>query len=568
MGEFKRDVYYELQDLLNDKNIIFLLGPRKCGKTVALQQINKDDIKTQYIDFKNFSEENSMDIINKIINDIHSGEDQIYLLDEITHAFFPETEIAKIASAYTEAIANNVDIKTKIIFSGSQSVALEAWGRRAFCNQAEFINLNFLSYPEWLRYKERNDITAKSYEDFVKDTSEFYHFTTIEDYLRGCLEETVVSNANSRNFIYGNDCDLIDANELVNILYLTLFSLHDVSSAQTFFKNDVLSDRIAYISRQIESKNPLSLLEVRDRISKSFLNKYNNLKAVDMDTLKQSFAFLIRCNLITATPIFSDMDQDNINVLKQLENTDGIYKKKNDLLGKVNFTINYPMFFVEILKEILKEDFTNEISGTLMGSIVECHVRGLLPSYSSFEYHDELDREIDYINRSEGTAIEITIANKNEKNIHLNLIPEGDGYKKILLTKDINSNDGMVEKIPYYEFIYGLSGGRGFSQPAQSKEKIAEEIKKHIASGGKAVMKVVTSHFVEPLANLLTNEKIPFLITKDKYGYPVFVTKDLDAKNFLKIQKKVFSEYQPPKLEPEINKVNSKELSMEEYDDI
>ena len=465
MSEFKRDVYYKLQDLLNKRNIIFLLGPRKCGKTVALQQINKNNSNTQYIDFKGFSEEKSMDIINEIVEDVLSSKEKTYLLDEMTYAFFPETEIEKIAEAYTDTIASGVDAKTKIIFSGSQSIALAAWGRRSFSYQAEFVNLDFLSYPEWLRYKGREDVNAESYADFVKGTSEFYNFTTIKEYLEGCLEETVVSNANSRNYIYGNDCDLVDTNELINILYLTLFSLHDVSSAQTFFKNDVLSDRITHLSRQIENKNPLSKIEIRERISKTFLNKYNNLKSVDMDTLKQSFAFLMRCDLITATPIFSDMEQKNINVLKQLETVDSIYKKKNDLLGKVNFTINYPMFFIEILKEILKDEFTEKISGTLMGSIVECHIRGLLPSYSTFEYHDEFDREIDYINRSEGMAVEITISNKDVKNVHLDLIPKEMEYRKILLTKNIRTKENEIEKIPYYEFIYGLSGGKGRPQP-------------------------------------------------------------------------------------------------------
>lgn len=591
--EFKRDIYYKLQEMLHNTNVIFLLGPRKCGKTTALQQLKIDNPEVHLIDFKKLSKEESMDTINKIVKDILQGNEEIYFLDEMTHAFFPETEIEKIADAYTQVIASGTKVKTKIIFSGSQSVALGAWGRRAFCNQAQFINLDFLSYPEWLRYKGREDVTAESYADFIKGTSEFYNFTTVKDYLEGCLEETVVSNANSRNYIYGNDCELINADELTNILYLTIFSLHDVSSPQTFFKNNVLSDKIAHLSRQIESKNPMSLAEIRERVSKSFLNKYNNLKAINMDTLKQSFAFLMRCELITATPIFSNMEQDNVNVLKQLENIDGIYKKKNDLLGKVNFTINYPMFFVEILKEILKDDFTEKISGNLMGSIVECHVRGLLPSYSAYEYHDEFDREIDYINRSEGKAIEITISNKDMKNVHLNLLPEEDGYKKILLTKDVRTIINDIEKIPYYEFIYELSGGKSRPQPTKTaslenksstqeeltltilsdnEKQTAQQFLSFIEKGEEIVTKSVPDLFVSPLKEMLHKEGILFLIMKDEHDISSFYVKESNAEKFLEIQKKVFQEIQPPKLEPEITnssvlKINEI-LQIEDYDDM
>lgn len=465
MGQFKRNVYFKLRDMLHNNNVIFLLGPRKCGKTVALKQINIDNNKAEYIDFKKLSSKDSMKTVNEIAKSISLGEDKVYLLDEMTYAFYPEPEIAKIAEVYADAIALGIDTKTKVIFSGSQSVALEAWGRRAFCNQAQFVYLDFLSYPEWLRYKQRQDVTAESYEDFVKGTSEFYHFTTVKDYLGGCLEETVISNTNTQNIIWGNSCDQVDADQLVDILYLTLFSLHDISSAQTMFKNDALADKIAYLSHQMESKNPLSLTEVRERISKSFLNKYNSVKAIDVHTLKQSFAFLIHCGLITATPVFSDMDQESSDVLQNLQGYKDVYYKKDDLLGKVNFTINYPMFFVEILKEILKDDFSDKISGFLMGSIVECHARGLLPKHDAFEYHDEHDREIDYVNRAEGIVVEITVSNKHLKNTHLDLIPQDMGYKKILLTKDVHAEQGDIQKIPYYEFIYQLSGG----EPQQDK---------------------------------------------------------------------------------------------------
>lgn len=56
------------------------------------------------------------------------------------------------------------------------------------------------------------------------------------------------------------------------------------------------------------------------------------------------------------------------------------------------------MFNVAILRDILKEQMPDRLPNGLLGSIVECHVRGMLPERLSAEYHDDNDNEIDYVN--------------------------------------------------------------------------------------------------------------------------------------------------------------------------
>lgn len=455
---FKRDFYYEIKNYLSEYNVVFVLGPRKCGKTFALLQLkeNYGEI-AEYVDFKGFSEEESMEKINAIAESIEKGEDKIYLLDEATYIFFPEAEIEKIALKYNENNQKEIDSKTKIVFTGSQSLALETWGRLSFCNQAAFVKTSFLTYSEWMKYKNRTDIGEESYLAFLQGTFEFYRdFKSLEDYLSGCLNETVISNSKARNYIRGNACDLVDVDNLIDILYITLFSLHDQTSAANFFKTNAFADKVVYISRQLKDVNPLSTDDIRDRIAKSCVYKYDNVKALDIEVIKQSFAFLIRIGLVVATPVCSDFEH-SLDVLKALEATDSVLKKKEDLFSRVNFTIKYPMFFVEILKEIFKENLPLKLDGYILGSIVECHVRGLLPIHSVFEYHDEQDREIDYVNRQFRTAIEITIDNKRMNRVHLDLIDESEQYRKILLSKNLKDKADSVELIPYTEFIYELS---------------------------------------------------------------------------------------------------------------
>ena len=50
--DFYRDFYFLVADSIKNNSVTFLLGTRKCGKTVCLHQLNKNGEHTKYIDFK------------------------------------------------------------------------------------------------------------------------------------------------------------------------------------------------------------------------------------------------------------------------------------------------------------------------------------------------------------------------------------------------------------------------------------------------------------------------------------------------------------------------------------
>ncbi len=450
-NSFRCNIFYKLQKALLDKDVIFLLGPRKCGKTVCLMQHSDELCNSVLIDFKTLSDDESVLKVNQIIEDILGGADIIYLLDEVTNMFHPEEEIARIAQSYTRAIATGVNIKTKIVFTGSQSVALHSWGKRAFCGNASYVMADFLSYAEWLSYKGLSDVSEDTFKQFITGTKEFYKFISLKDYLEGCLEETVTSNIKSKNLIVGNECSELDADVLLTVLYATLFSLHDRSSAKTFFKSNSLEDKITYLINSNQIITSLDKSEVRERIAKSFISKYNVLHSTDLYTLKQALIFLYKSELITLTPVFSDFTS-SMDVYKALLNDDVRLANKNALFRNVNICIKYPMFYVEILRDVLGDDFTGDISGSILGAIVECYVRGILPINNCFEYHSEEEHEIDYVNLEKMRAVEITVSNKKGDEVWFDELPEG--FEKILLTKDKMEEYGGIARVPYYEFIY------------------------------------------------------------------------------------------------------------------
>ena len=50
--KFKRDFYEQVLNTLDNKDVVFLLGPRKCGKTVMLRQFESENSDVRYVDFK------------------------------------------------------------------------------------------------------------------------------------------------------------------------------------------------------------------------------------------------------------------------------------------------------------------------------------------------------------------------------------------------------------------------------------------------------------------------------------------------------------------------------------
>lgn len=99
---FKRDFYEDVVESIQKHRATFVLGPRKCGKTVCLKQIEGSFENSEYIDFKEIQDDmDSQDVFLKVRKSIENDEDKIYLLDEITHALNPEANICILARLFS-----------------------------------------------------------------------------------------------------------------------------------------------------------------------------------------------------------------------------------------------------------------------------------------------------------------------------------------------------------------------------------------------------------------------------------------------------------------------------------
>lgn len=457
---FKRSFYYEAEQAVRNGSVTFLLGARRCGKTVCMRQLydtfcSSDEFdRAIYTDVKKdcLGETEKIGFISQVVESINNNEKVLYLIDEVTYLFYPDKEIMKIQDAFTVRENNS----TKVVFTGSQSRALDYWGHLAFAGDATYVRADFLSYPEWLMYKGINEVSEETYLGFLRGTRKFYrNFRSTKEYLQGCLDETVISNNKSGEIVFGNDCSLINNDMLLDVLYASLVTLHNHVSYQSFANKDALLDGVIYHFAKICEQ--IGRGSVKSRVSELLRDRYQNFKRMSREELLQSLQFLYNCGLVTVTPVTDDLDCSPYYSRKLLSDF-GEKPSKQEIMNNLNVCIKYPMFYIDIVKDLLGEDAVDSIPHSLLGSIVECHVRGLLPDTGCFEYHDADGREIDYVSTSFSKAVEISVSNKKIAQTHFGVLPKG--YKKILLSKDrVETRDGIT-LVPYYQFIFDHSVGK------------------------------------------------------------------------------------------------------------
>lgn len=447
--KFKRAYYYKILDAFKERNIIYLLGPRKCGKTVCMKQIADNLDNAIYYDVKTHDEDDSVDFIDNVIESIKQNKEFIYLIDEVTYLTFPMGQIAQLAAALS-AFDNTT---THIVITGSQPTALKTWAHIAGFSQ--FIYFDFISYPEWLSFKGMTEVSAETYYQFITSTREFYNdFKTLDEYLQMCLDETIIVDNKINNNIIHNKCDKLTVEILKDVLYSVVVTQKDSPSIINFFGESslirIIRSFLKTCYREIDKE------EVHNRIEAILLNRIEGYKALDAKVLRQALLFLYNCGLITLTYISDSNKPGNvIDVIADLKcSYEFKLRMKEEIIDKVNIYIKHPMFYAEILKEIFSNVKDFKIDSAIIGEIAKCHARGILPQDGCYKYRN-VDTTVDYINKYTATAVETTISNEDFKNVYLGILPAG--YEKFLLTKDIEDSIDGIKRIPYYKFIYNNS---------------------------------------------------------------------------------------------------------------
>ena len=158
---------------------------------------------------------------------------------------------------------------------------------------------------------------------------------------------------------------------------------------QSFTSSDQLAKQIKYRYRDCYSD------EIHQHIAEVVAQRYVNLKNMSNNALHNALVFLYRNGLIGFTWKSTELehgylDADVIanNFPEFSRDKDGNFSKyTQELFKALGIFIRYPMFYVALLQLILGKEVTKNIPKALLGDIVECHTRGLLPINHQFTFH-------------------------------------------------------------------------------------------------------------------------------------------------------------------------------------
>lgn len=325
---FKRSFYYVAEKAISENSVTFLLGPRRCGKTVCLKQLmdkfssDNDFEEVIFVD----AQKDLISILDKslFIGDVkkavEKNEKKLFLIDETTFLNFPDYSLNEVQDAFTSLDNTN----TKVVFTGSPSRALEYWGRHALAEEAAFVRTDFLSYREWLAFKGIIEVSEKTYEQFIRGTREFYSdFKGTREYLQGCLENTDASNLNSEELIPNNSCYTLDADILLDVLYASLAS--SLNRESSFLKLSRLQE--TYLSE-----------------------RYRSYQKMNSYQLKETLQFLSNCGLISISYVSSSFDAKPDIVRELLFKLNDLPER--EIFDNLDISIKYPMFYVDMLESI------------------------------------------------------------------------------------------------------------------------------------------------------------------------------------------------------------------------
>ena len=108
---FKRSFYYEVEQAIHESSVTFILGARRCGKTVCMKQLQDTFSETNNFDkvvyFDAKKEKSSLQkelFMKQVLSSIEANEKALYLIDETTYFNMPDTTIMEVQDAFTSSL--------------------------------------------------------------------------------------------------------------------------------------------------------------------------------------------------------------------------------------------------------------------------------------------------------------------------------------------------------------------------------------------------------------------------------------------------------------------------------
>lgn len=289
--ERKRDLFYNILDYLEDKQIIAIYGLRRTGKTTLMYQIIdhllENDVEPKNIIYFSFDEVVAKQ--PKIIEDLLETYSATILKKEWKNAYILLDEIQHIDN-WQAIIKRYYDLypDLKIFISGSGSLFIKKKSRESLAGRIYEFNLETLKFEEFLRMKEidigdtKKSSNLMGLQDLHKKLSLYKKeiITNLNDYiLKGGFIEIV------------NEESLYKVHNYIKSSVIDRITFHDIP--ETF---DIREPSLLLKILNITAANPGGICE--------YQNLADSLK-VTRQTISNYISYLNEAFLIKLTSNFT-----------------------------------------------------------------------------------------------------------------------------------------------------------------------------------------------------------------------------------------------------------------------
>lgn len=206
---FDRKLLKDIIPFLEDPQALFILGPRRAGKTTLLNLLKRyiSNAPIYYYDLERISDletfSNGAEYFIKRF--MQAGGDlqkkNFIMIDEIQHL--------KDFASFVKIIVDHHSESFKLILSGSSSAQIKLQFSDSLVGRKFVFNLFPLDFSEFLLFKgydSWSEILSKNFESFSKDPLSTYHQELkilFEDYLKfGGYPEVVIANSEKKKFAF------------------------------------------------------------------------------------------------------------------------------------------------------------------------------------------------------------------------------------------------------------------------------------------------------------------------------------------------------------------------------
>ncbi len=451
-SEFKRGDFYIVRGLLEKREIVSVIGPRRVGKTIVIHQLIQDLLNSEtdpkrilYLSIDEFELQKGGAEIKDIL-EVYSKytiKKPLDSLDE-THYLFLD-EIQEIPS-WEKILKNWYDLgyKLKFIISGSSSIWIHKGTEESLLGRIKTTVMMPLKFSEVLRYrkiipedfyKKRLDLRYALINAVEENNSEIF-MKSVEEFMGQMIriKDNILIELN-RYIIVGGYPEFLDEDDYSKISE----SVRDKIKL-IFFKD---------IIRYFKIRNPTVFEDLFRFISKSSGGSFNLAKTAEFldiqrPTLKDYLKYLTKAYLIRNSQFYSVSRK--VRIRKQ----DKIYVLD---AGVRNAMIDY-------LDETLLKN--PEELGKVAESILFDHLVRLKfnldkgPEPEIFYWKDK--KEIDFVLtvKRKPVPIESKFRKKIKDDVYSTMEEFIEKYKApfgIIITKDGFAIKGKIIEIPFWAFL-------------------------------------------------------------------------------------------------------------------